>query len=609
MAQCPDCHSVKVFPGINEGDGKCAVCYGTGNPDFADALVDSVNILGGEKSKCTKCKGSGVCQTCFGTGIVKTREPAPPAKRPANDDSSSSEDNSGCVMLVVGAVVFMVVLAALLLSAPVWLGAAAVSSITAFFYSKTILEAISPEAVASATIEKIQAKTKTKWRLHKSFSSEQIKNVPHMLVVCGSGFAYALLTGLLGIFLTGDDITRIIMGAAILLGGFLAYYSGKKVLSWRLEEAVLLAHSLPTGGNAIRARIALGLSCIGIVFLSLVMIEVIADNRPRQRTSPHNQETVSVSEPSAETTRSQSSSIPAPVIQNPLNNIPQSSSNPLVQSNLSKSSFQPENLEIRAHTTKLPATDAVNDFVVEFLAAENGSDLSRSMSKYADRVEYFDNGWVNRDFVQKDKADYRNKWISHQETLSGSIKAQKNTDGSWTINYSTRFHVQDSKGAWIDGEAANTLRITGTDSGYSIVYQNVSVANRRKGTSTVPEGVTQKIAGTQPEQNFAFSGRWNGVVHVAKSPSGRNESFNVKLQIGSSEKSGTLYTEHGKLASLSTTRLDATQIRMIGYFLFEGGKATITLVARPNSSRTVVVSIRTDTTKGGWSVMEGTLGR
>ena len=96
---------------------------------------------------------------------------------------------------------------------------------------------------------------------------------------------------------------------------------------------------------------------------------------------------------------------------------------------------------------------------------------------------------------------------------------------------------------------------------------------------------------------------------MAKSPSGRNESFNVKLQIGSSEKSGTLYTEHGKLASLSTTRLDATQIRMIGYFLFEGGKATITLVARPNSSRTVVVSIRTDTTKGGWSVMEGTLGR
>jgi len=30
MAQCPDCDGVKITPGINEGDGNCSVCHGSG---------------------------------------------------------------------------------------------------------------------------------------------------------------------------------------------------------------------------------------------------------------------------------------------------------------------------------------------------------------------------------------------------------------------------------------------------------------------------------------------------------------------------------------------------------------------------------------------------
>ena len=65
MAQCPDCHSIKMF--INEGDGKCAECYGTGLGGALDQF--SANIVGG-KSECGKCSGTGQCQTCGGTGVV-----------------------------------------------------------------------------------------------------------------------------------------------------------------------------------------------------------------------------------------------------------------------------------------------------------------------------------------------------------------------------------------------------------------------------------------------------------------------------------------------------------------------------------------------------------
>ena len=67
MAKCQDCNSIKIFPGTNEGDGKCSTCHGTGNGDLLDQVVHG--LLWG-KSECQVCKGSGVCQTCGGTGIV-----------------------------------------------------------------------------------------------------------------------------------------------------------------------------------------------------------------------------------------------------------------------------------------------------------------------------------------------------------------------------------------------------------------------------------------------------------------------------------------------------------------------------------------------------------
>ena len=64
MGQCPDCDSVKIFPGVNEGDGKCSVCHGDGYGDFFS------RIGGGGKGQCYNCGGSGDCPTCGGSGTV-----------------------------------------------------------------------------------------------------------------------------------------------------------------------------------------------------------------------------------------------------------------------------------------------------------------------------------------------------------------------------------------------------------------------------------------------------------------------------------------------------------------------------------------------------------
>ena len=66
MPKCPDCDGVKITPGINEGDGNCSVCHGSGKTAM-DEFVEG--FLGGE-SECDNCNGTGVCPTCGGTGVA-----------------------------------------------------------------------------------------------------------------------------------------------------------------------------------------------------------------------------------------------------------------------------------------------------------------------------------------------------------------------------------------------------------------------------------------------------------------------------------------------------------------------------------------------------------
>ena len=51
--------------------------------------MDAFNIFGGEKSKCDKCKGSGVCQTCHGKGTIKEKRPETIAVPPKGEQDDS----------------------------------------------------------------------------------------------------------------------------------------------------------------------------------------------------------------------------------------------------------------------------------------------------------------------------------------------------------------------------------------------------------------------------------------------------------------------------------------------------------------------------------------
>ena len=51
--------------------------------------------------------------------------------------------------------------------------------------------------------------------------------------------------------------------------------------------------------------------------------------------------------------------------------------------------------------------------------------MSEILELYAPIVTYFDDGRVDRKFIEKDKQDYRSRWINRTESRSGDISIDR----------------------------------------------------------------------------------------------------------------------------------------------------------------------------------------
>ena len=67
MRQCRKCNGVSINIFQDKGDGKCSKCGGSGLGSGLDQFAASV---ASQRSRCTKCRGSGKCPNCRGKGLV-----------------------------------------------------------------------------------------------------------------------------------------------------------------------------------------------------------------------------------------------------------------------------------------------------------------------------------------------------------------------------------------------------------------------------------------------------------------------------------------------------------------------------------------------------------
>lgn len=133
----------------------------------------------------------------------------------------------------------------------------------------------------------------------------------------------------------------------------------------------------------------------------------------------------------------------------------------------------------------------VESFIRSRLQTEATHNLDQILDNYADRVDYWDNGVVDRNFIRKDKAAYFERWPSTREEIEGPISVTRNGD-DWVATLKTRFRVENpEKGVSIQGIQQGTYTLRAFGKSFRIVGENGQVLEKQKfenvPAATVPQ--------------------------------------------------------------------------------------------------------------------------
>jgi hypothetical protein len=123
----------------------------------------------------------------------------------------------------------------------------------------------------------------------------------------------------------------------------------------------------------------------------------------------------------------------------------------------------------------------IEKFAYEHLRKSVNAEISGMLADYADRVDYYDNGYVDHTFIAKDRQTFAAGWptlrISEFTILQISDTANSSRVTVW-FNY--HFDARNSKGIHSLGDAANTWVLDTSYGGLKIVSEKQNVTNRKR---------------------------------------------------------------------------------------------------------------------------------
>ena len=123
----------------------------------------------------------------------------------------------------------------------------------------------------------------------------------------------------------------------------------------------------------------------------------------------------------------------------------------------------------------------IEKFVYEHLRKTVNADISGLVADYGDQVDYYENGFVDRSFIAKDRQTYAAGWPVVRITPVGGIRIDE-TPGSdrVTIWFDYKFDAQNRKGIHSLGDAANVWILDTSYGGVKIVSEKQTVTNRKR---------------------------------------------------------------------------------------------------------------------------------
>jgi serine/threonine protein kinase len=117
-------------------------------------------------------------------------------------------------------------------------------------------------------------------------------------------------------------------------------------------------------------------------------------------------------------------------------------------------------------------------FIQAYCKATREGDLTSVLGYYADSVDYYGKGRVNKDFIRKDKEYYFKRWSTIENAVEGEVNLSDTANQDIKIvKFITSFRVRNSSKA-IKGRAENTWKLKKINDQLQIIDEKQTVLGR-----------------------------------------------------------------------------------------------------------------------------------
>jgi len=123
--------------------------------------------------------------------------------------------------------------------------------------------------------------------------------------------------------------------------------------------------------------------------------------------------------------------------------------------------------------------EQMRQFVTEHFRKTERADCDGVLADYASRVDYFEHGMVEKDFIARDCSAYVKAWPQIRLQLTGTVDVREIGNGECAVSFSYDFDAQNpAKGKTSRGHAMDTWRVENRFGGPKIIYHRETVTKR-----------------------------------------------------------------------------------------------------------------------------------
>jgi len=88
--------------------------------------------------------------------------------------------------------------------------------------------------------------------------------------------------------------------------------------------------------------------------------------------------------------------------------------------------------------------ERLNDYVGAFVLAGVNARVGSELEFFADRVEYFDQGMLNRERIQRDLEQYDRRWPERRFRLAGPLQVDRQSNGRLRVSFPLRYELRNA---------------------------------------------------------------------------------------------------------------------------------------------------------------------